>query len=157
MYLKGHAKPIICSANCSETMNCVIFLQTNMFMPTLCRIKKENSCNKLFTIYNSSVHCDLYVYHTCTRALHMSSPVANRSIVDLGATVQKNKGKPNAILVMHGDCTHYQELILNSWHSRPLKQPIQNSCPSLVTFKPILTKYAAHKYGGEKTACNVHV
>ena len=42
-----------------------------------------------------------YVYHTCTRALHMSSPVANRSIVDLGAIVQKNKDTPKAILVMH--------------------------------------------------------
>ena len=58
-------------------------------------------------------------------------------------------------------CTHYQGLILsqqlkmlvNSWHSRPLKQPTQKSCPSLVTFNPILMKYAAQKYGGEKTAC----
>ena len=31
----------------------------------------------------------------------MNSPVANRSIVDLGATVQKHKDTPKAILVMH--------------------------------------------------------
>ena len=43
----------------------------------------------------------LYVYHMCTRALHMSSTVANRSIVDLGATVQKVKDTTNAIQVMH--------------------------------------------------------
>ena len=42
----------------------------------------------------------LYVYHMCTRALHMSSPVANRSIVDMGATVQENKDTPKAILAM---------------------------------------------------------
>ena len=36
----------------------------------------------------------------CTRALHMSSPLANRSIVDLVATVQKNKDTPKAIRVM---------------------------------------------------------
>ena len=43
----------------------------------------------------------MYVYHTCTHALHMTSPVANRSIVVLGATFQKNKHTPKAILVMH--------------------------------------------------------
>ena len=37
----------------------------------------------------------------CTRALHMCSPVANRSIVDLGSTVQKNKDTLNAILLMY--------------------------------------------------------
>ena len=98
-----------------------------------------------------------YVYHTCTRALHMSSPVANRSIVDLGSTVQKNKDTPNAILVMHalsGDdtvTTTYN--VGKELAPKPLKQPPQKSCPSLGTFKPILMKYAAQKYGCEKTAC----
>ena len=32
-----------------------------------------------------------YVTHKCTSALYMSSPVANRPIVDLRATAQKNK------------------------------------------------------------------
>ena len=93
----------------------------------------------------------LYVYHTCTRALHMSSPVANRSIVDPGAKVQQNSARTRQMPSWW--CTHYQGLILNRLLSRLLKQPTQNSCPSLVTFKPILMTYAAQKYGGEKTAC----
>ena len=43
----------------------------------------------------------LYVYDMCTGALHISSPVANRSIMDLAATVQKNKDTPKAIMVKH--------------------------------------------------------
>ena len=99
----------------------------------------------------------LYVYHTCTRALHMGSSVANRSIVELGATVQKNNDTTKAIRVMHAlsgaDTAQQLTIWVNSWYSRPLKQPTQKTCPSLVTFKLILMKYAAQKYGGETTVC----
>lgn len=44
---------------------------------------------------------NFYVSHKCTSALYMSSPVADRSIVDLRATAQKNKDMAKAILVMH--------------------------------------------------------
>ena len=43
----------------------------------------------------------VYVYDRYTRALHMSSPVAHRSIMELGATLQKNNDTPTAILVIH--------------------------------------------------------
>ena len=43
----------------------------------------------------------LYVYNTFTRALHLNSPVANRSIVDPGATFQKNKDTTKTVLVIH--------------------------------------------------------
>ena len=101
----------------------------------------------------------LYVYHMCTRALHISSQVGNRSIVDL---FWQQFGRQGHAKCHPGDArTHCQGLIMsqqltmrvNSWHTRPLKQPTQKSCPSLVTFKPILMKYAAQKYGWEKTAC----
>ena len=36
---------------------------------------------------------------------------------------------------------------------KAIEQPTQKSCPSLVTFKPILMKYAVQKYGCEKFAC----
>ncbi len=68
--------------------------------------------------------------------------MANRSIVDLGSTVQKNKDTPNAILVMHalsGDdtvTTTYN--VGKELAPKPLKQPPQKSCPSLGMFKPIL-------------------
>ena len=42
-----------------------------------------------------------YVAHKYTSALYMSSPVANRPIVDLRATAQKNKDATKSILVMH--------------------------------------------------------
>ena len=93
----------------------------------------------------------------CTRALHMSSPLANRAIVGLAAIVQKNKDTPKDIMVMHArsgaDTGTALTIWVNSWHARPLKQPTQKSCPSLVTFKPILLKYAGQKYGCEHTAC----
>ena len=37
----------------------------------------------------------------CARVLHMSAPLAYRSIVDLVATIQKNKDTPKVIPVMH--------------------------------------------------------
>ena len=86
--------------------------------------------------------------------LHMSSPVANRSIVDLGATVQKNKDTPNAILVMHA--LSWADTVTASYNvdkqlaRKPIEKPTQKSCPSLVTFKPILMKYATQKYGDAK-------
>ena len=89
----------------------------------------------------------LYVYHMCTRALHMSSPVAIRSIVDLGATVQKNKNTTKAILVMHAlsgaDTVIATYNVGKQLARKAMGQPTQKSCPSLMTFKPILMKYAA--------------
>lgn len=42
-----------------------------------------------------------YVSKKCTSDLYMCSPVANRSVVDLRATAQKNKDITKAIVVMH--------------------------------------------------------
>ena len=69
----------------------------------------------------------VYVYHTCTRhILHISSPVANRSIVDLGATVQKNK----AILVMHAlSGADTVTATYNVGKQLAMKQPIHTICP----------------------------
>ena len=73
----------------------------------------------------------LYVYHTCTRhVLHISSPVANRSIVDLGATVQKNKDTPKAILVMHAlSGADTVTATYNVGKQLAMKQPTQTICP----------------------------
>ena len=99
----------------------------------------------------------LYVYHTCTRALHMSSPVANRSIVHLEATVQKNKDTTRAILVMlalsGSDTVTATYNVDKQLARKAIEQPTETSCPSLVSFKSILMKYAVQKYGCEKFAC----
>ena len=93
----------------------------------------------------------------CTHTLHMSFPVANRSIVDLGATVQKNKDAPKVILVMlalsWADTVTATYNVCKQLTRKAIEQPTQKSCQSLVTFKPILIKYAAQKYGCEKFAC----
>ena len=73
-----------------------------------------------------------HVYHTCTRhVLHISSPVANRSIVDLGATVKKNKDTPKAILVMHAlsGADTVTTAIYNVGKQLAMKQPTQKMCP----------------------------
>ena len=67
----------------------------------------------------------------CTRhGLLMNSPVANRSIVDLGATVQKNKDTPKAILVMHAlSGADTVTATYNVGKHLAMKQPTQTICP----------------------------
>ena len=81
---------------------------------------------------------NLYVYHTCTRALQMGS---QWEILDCGSgvevTVQKNKDKAKAILVMlaltgaesvTATCNVGKQVA-----RKAMEQPIQTMCPSLVT------------------------
>ena len=78
-------------------------------------------------------------------------------IVDLGATVQKNRDTTKTILVMlalSGTDTVTATYNVNKQLARKaIEQPTQKSYPSLVTFKPILMKYAAQQYGCETVAC----
>ena len=106
----------------------------------------------------------LNVYHTCTRALHISVPVANRSTVDLGVTVQKDKDTTKTILVMHAlklaDTVTATHNVGKQLARTVMEQPTQTICPSLVTLKPILIKCVAQQCGYEKYACkmcNLHV
>ena len=73
----------------------------------------------------------LDAYHTCARhVLHISSPVANRSIVDLGATAQKNNDMPKAILVMHAlSGADTVTATYNVGKQLARKQPTKTICP----------------------------
>ena len=70
-----------------------------------------------------------------TRALHMSFPVTNRSTVDLGATVQKNKDTTKTILVMHA--LTLADTVTATYNGgkqlarKAMEQPTQTHCPSL--------------------------
>ena len=92
-----------------------------------------------------------------TRALCMSFPVTNRSTVDLGATVQKNKDTTKTILVMHAlsgaDTVTATYNVGKQLARKAMEQPTQTMCPSLVTLKPILINYAAQQFEYEKSAC----
>ena len=76
-------------------------------------------------------------------------PVANRSIVSLEATVQKNKDTTKAILVMHAltlaDTVTATYNVGKQLARNAMEQPTQTICPSLVTLNPILIKYAAQQ------------
>ncbi len=69
------------------------------------------------------------------RALHMSFPVTNRSTVDLGATVQKNKDTTKTILVMHAltlaDAVTATYNVGKQLAREAMEQPTQTICPSL--------------------------
>ena len=68
-------------------------------------------------------------------ALHISSPVTNRSIVDLGAIVQKNKDTPKAIQVMHA--LSGANTVIATYNvgkqlaCKTIEQPTKKSDPSL--------------------------
>ena len=90
-----------------------------------------------------------YVSHKCTIDLYLCSPVTDRSIVDLRATAHKIKDMIKAILVMHTltgtETVAATYNVGNSWHSSPYNQSTQRVCPSLVSLKPILMKYATQQ------------
>ena len=72
--------------------------------------------------------CLPHMYTSCFA--HELPWVANRSIVDLGATVQKNKDTPKAIVVMHA--LSGRDTITASYNvgkQRAMKQPTQTICP----------------------------
>ena len=92
------------------------------------------------------------VHVLCTWA-----PSGKSSIVYLEATVQKNKDTTKAILVMlaltGADSVTATCNVGKQVARKAMVQPTQTICPSLVTLKPILIKYAAQQYGHEKSAC----
>ena len=73
--------------------------------------------------------------------------MANRSIVDLGATVLKNKGTTNVNLVMlalsGADTVTATYNVGKQLARKAIEQPTQKSGKSAMTFKPILMKYSA--------------
>ena len=104
---------------------------------------------------------NVYAYHTTrVHVLCTWAPSGKSSIVDLEATAQKNKDTTKATLVMlaltwadsvTATCNVGQQVARMS-----MEQRTQTICPSLVTLKPILIKYAAPQCGHEKSACILH-
>ena len=92
------------------------------------------------------------VHVLCTR-----DPSGQSSIVDLEATVQKNNDSTKAILLMHAltraDSVTATYNVGKQVARTAMEHPTQTMCPSLVTLKPILIKYAAQQCGHEKAAC----
>ena len=98
---------------------------------------------------------NVYAYHTTrVHVLCTGLPVANRSIVDLEATVQKNKDTTKTILVMlaltGADSVTATYNVGKQVACKAMEQPTLKICASMVTLKPILIKYSAQQCGYEK-------